>query len=516
MNAPVSVFFDFNLPNGTTWFYFSWLLAVALFFKFSRFLSMRNWDVVTLFLLVPGLLIIQGTRANPTPSSEHPAVQIASVIGQGSGHALGAAPSNVAAVGQFGQSRDPSLVSGRWLWWGYLWLLCGTAYFLLRCLLDLTLVQKPALGPNLSFGGLAWLAGALAVCLIAVAFRPYEPPQTRALTPPNGKPNLVNVHGPTTTVGPESATLGQIREQIGARFWLLRGFAVLGHLAVVFGLIFIGRWHFQDTAAGMAAATFYLLLPYTGLYVGQAHHVWPMALVLWSIATYKTPTLAGALLGLAAGTMYFPAVLLPIWVSFYWKRGAGRFLLFFLASVVVSLTIIGLSLWLQGDLESSVREAFSQAAWQPWKEPKTEGFWRDVPTPYRIPIFLLYAAFVILTAVWPWPKNLAHVIALSAGVLIGIQFWYADQGGVYVLWYLPLLLLLVFRPNLEDRRPPQINVETDWLARWKQALGRLVRWMGRKPEPVGSNETLARRASEGGRVARGNESLAPNLRGIAR
>ena len=33
------------------------VLAVALFFKFSRFLSIRNWDVLTLFLLVPGLLV---------------------------------------------------------------------------------------------------------------------------------------------------------------------------------------------------------------------------------------------------------------------------------------------------------------------------------------------------------------------------------------------------------------------------------------------------------------------------
>ncbi|MCI0380378.1 MAG: hypothetical protein L0215_22565 [Gemmataceae bacterium] len=483
MNAPVSVFFDFNLPNGTTWFYFSWLLAVALFFKFSRFLSMRNWDVVTLFLLVPGLLIIQGTRANPTPSSEHPAVQIASVIGQGSGHALGAAPSNVAAVGQFGQSRDPSLVSGRWLWWGYLWILCGTVYFLLRCFLDLTLVQKPALAPNLSFGGLAWLAGALAVCLIAVAFRPYEPPQTRALTPPNGKPNPVNVHGPTTTVGPESASMAQLQN---LDFWLHRGLAVLGHFAVVFGLIAIGRWHFQDTGAGMAAATFYLLLPYTGLYVGQAHHVWPMALVVWAIVAYKLPMIAGVLLGLAAGTMFFPGAVLPTWLGFYWKRGAGRFVLASLVGVILGLAFNAMVLSLEGDLEGGIRRILEQAAWQPWKVPTTEGFWTGVPGAYRIPIFLLYAAFVILTVVWPAPKNLAHVIALSAGVLIGIQFWYADQGGVYVLWYLPLLLLLVFRPNLEDRRPPQINPETDWLARWKQAIGRFVRWLGRKPEPVGS------------------------------
>ena len=39
-------------------------------------------------------------------------------------------------------------------------------------------------------------------------------------------------------------------------------------------------------------------------------------------------------------------------------------------------------------------------------------------------------------------------------MLIGIQFWHADHGGLYVLWYLPLLLLMVFRPNLSAAEPP--------------------------------------------------------------
>ena len=34
------------------------------------------------------------------------------------------------------------------------------------------------------------------------------------------------------------------------------------------------------------------------------------------------------------------------------------------------------------------------------------------------------------------------------------QFWYSHQGGVYVLWYLPLLLLVVFRPRLASVTPP--------------------------------------------------------------
>src|ERR1700688_2508073 len=83
MPTPVSIFLDFNLPNATTWFFFSFLLAMALFFKFSRLLSVRNLDIVMIFLLVPGLLVVQAVRPQPTPAEKHPAAQVASLIGLG-------------------------------------------------------------------------------------------------------------------------------------------------------------------------------------------------------------------------------------------------------------------------------------------------------------------------------------------------------------------------------------------------------------------------------------------------
>ena len=89
-------------------------------------------------------------------------------------------------------------------------------------------------------------------------------------------------------------------------------------------------------------------------------------------------------------------------------------------------------------------------------------------------MFIAYLAFVLTTAFWPNPKNLGHLLALSAAALIGVQFWFADQGGVYVLWYLPLLLLLVFRPNLAWHRPPVIHPDTDWLFRTGRLLLRLA------------------------------------------
>ncbi|MDO5565974.1 MAG: hypothetical protein Q4G59_04900, partial [Planctomycetia bacterium] len=52
---------------------------------------------------------------------------------------------------------------------------------------------------------------------------------------------------------------------------------------------------------------------------------------------------------------------------------------------------------------------------------------------------------------WPARKNLATLISCSAIVMLGVQFWIGNQGGLYMAWYLPLLILTIFRPNLEDR-----------------------------------------------------------------
>ena len=450
MPAPQSIFLDYHLPNATTWFYCSILLAIALFFKFSRFLSVRNWDVISLFLLVPGLLLLQEAHSVTSPAAE------------------------------------PLEPDRPLLWFGYLWLMLGSVYFLIRCLVDLALERRPSLQPNLNFAGLAWLAGALFVCLVSVAIRHQD-----------GAPH---------NVGKGSAALEQAQHQLEALvdkrtnaaevmpgfdtpFWVRCGLAVLCHLAVATGLVFIARRHFQDAHAGMAAATFYLLLPYTAMHVGQVHHVVPSALLIWAVAAYWRPVLAGLLLGLAAGTVYWPALVFPIWFSFYWRRGAGRFAGAFLLAAGLSLAVTGTILWMQGELTQSLKTIWALSDWQPWKTPTTEGFWvwihgSGVHWAYRIPVFIAYLAFVITTAFWPAPKSLAHVLALSAAVLIGIQFWYADQGGVYVLWYLPLLLLLVFRPNLGDRRPAIIVPETDWLYRVGRFIGRTTVWMVRGPEPL--------------------------------
>jgi hypothetical protein len=51
--------------------------------------------------------------------------------------------------------------------------------------------------------------------------------------------------------------------------------------------------------------------------------------------------------------------------------------------------------------------------------------------------------------------------------MVGAQFWHAHGGGIYVAWYLPLLLLTIHRPNLEDRIALGTVAESWWQTRRK-------------------------------------------------
>jgi hypothetical protein len=479
-----SIFFDFNLPNATTWFYFSFLLAVALFFKFSRLLSVRNLDILLLFLLVPGLLLVMEEYQSRESAAASPAFRAARIIAGGNPMAppLGAPGANLLTLGAIAAlpERPYSFLP----WAGYLWLLCVSLAIFIRCLLDLGLMRRPALSPNLNLAGLAWLGAALFICLVAVAIR---------------KPT-----NPVANVGRRSFVVdetqrraeGLVRHEIAAgnvgnfntRFWVECVSAVICHLAIVGGLFFVGWKHFQDPHGGVAAATFYLLLPYTAYHVDQVHHVLPAALLLWAMAAFRYPALAGLLLGVASSAGYFPALLLPAWISFYWKRGAGRFLAAFCLAAGVCMALIGLILWFNEGLTPSINAALSLADWQPWREPSTQthGLWTRLPWAwaYRLPVFIAFGAFVGVTAFWPAPKNLAHLLALSTAVVVGIQFWFADQGGAYVLWYLPLLLLVIFRPNLSEHFPRPIAAESDWLGKFGRRIRHWAARILRFPEPM--------------------------------
>jgi hypothetical protein len=453
-----SIFLDFHLPNAATWFYFSLILAISLFFQFTRPICLRNFDLLSLFLLAPAFLLLQ---------EAHALLAAAQNAGETEGRAL-------FARGQ------------REVVFAYGWLLVGSAYWFARTIFDLTLIRRPTVSPNLTTAGLACLGLALFVGQGSVAVRRVaDQPETAAV---GQRPAPIEQVQDQATAVVQQAQMepGRWGSPEDVRFWVERTLAMACHAAVVIGLLMIGLRHFQDRAAGIGMGTLYLLVPYTAFHIGQLHHVWPTAFLVWALFCYRQPLTAGWLLGLAAGSALFPVLLFPLWAGFYSRRGVGRFGLAFLSAATVSVGITALILWWDGHAGFGLHAALSLPEWQPWKVPHTESVWTGAHWAYRMPIFVLFVAFVIGVTIWPNPKNLSHLIALSAAILIGVQFWHADRGGVYVLWYLPLLLLMVFRPNLMLAEPPGIVPGGGLMVRWAGAAWRRVR-----PRPTPPDKELA-------------------------
>lgn len=449
--ASTSVFFDVPAPSPAACFYLSAPLAVALFLPFSRLFSIRTLDVLTLYLFVPGLLLLQeasrllaaARTAGADAEALHEAVRRANLL---------------------------SL-------WGYVWLIAAASYFLLRCLADLVLERRPALGPNLNLPGLGWLGGSLFVGLIAMAgLQPVPASVPYAPASPTD---------PVRQVGTEAIKVyAPDVEPSRVRLWAERGLAVLCHLSIVVAMVLIGWRHYDDVRSGASSAVLYLLLPYayfllpdSPVGVGRWDHSWPMALVVWTVFTYRRPVLAGAFLGVATGTAPVLLCILPAWLSFYRRGGVGRFLTSFVLFAALGGAVLAGLLWLSdGEPPRLLQPAWLRFDWQPWQEPQTPfpGVWKGVHAAYRAPVFIASLALVVTSAFWPSPKNLAQVLSLSAAALLSVQLWYGDRGGIYVLWFLPLLLLMVFRPNLSNCVPAA--PADDWLARlWRALAARLMR-----------------------------------------
>lgn len=494
--ATGSILLDFRLPNATTWFFLALLLAITLFYRFSRVLSLRNLDLLMLFLMVPPLLYLRESRdakqlaAAGLQQDQFQLAGIVAAAGQADPLALTAAELISAESQVRLQTAGAAanyLRADRAVWRSYLWLLITSAYWLIRCLLDLTLVRRPVFQPNLNAGGLGFLGLALLTLLSLKTILPSETvPSGRSQSVLLERAAIVAAQAAEKISSPNSPfSSGDIRQgerafPFDAAFWFRGGIATICHIIVVTGLIWIGARHFQDLGCGMAAAVLYLLLPYTAYQGWDLHHALPAALLVSSVALYRYPMLVGLLLGAASSLVFFPLVLLPVWFGFYRRRGARRFVAAVGLVLVATLTYLWFDEELRPQLWSALGWTGTSAAgngstlpvanwraWDPSAKPEAEGLWTgfELHYAYRLPIFIAYLALIVATAFRPAPKNLAHLIALSGALILGIQFWYADSGGIYVLWYLPFLVLLLVRPNLSEKYPPLIDPATDWLRR---------------------------------------------------
>jgi len=346
--------------------------------------------------------------------------------------------------------------------YGFIWLLSIQVLILIRLLLDPLMIRRPLLDPNLTSGGLLFIGIWLFIFMMAnvITSTPrMQVEQGPQLGPGYSLMNMLpaiptrpmlesparNGHGVSSSGAGEGSVDTPPRQS--PYVILARVMAIAAHLSIVVGIISIGYRHFGNPRSGVGCATLYLMMPYTAQMTGRVDHALPAALLVWAVLTYRRPLIAGLFLGAAAGLVYYPLFLLPLWFSFYWQLGVRRFAL----GVSISLVTMMALLIVDGSLPLSHHLMRMFGLMMPLMR-DLEGVWGLGWEPiYRLPIlvgFLLLSGFF---AIWPAQKNLGTLIGFTAALMVAAQFWHAYGGGLYMAWFLPLLLLTIVRPNLEDR-----------------------------------------------------------------
>jgi len=179
--------------------------------------------------------------------------------------------------------------------------------------------------------------------------------------------------------------------------------------------------------------------------------------VVGAVALYHSPIAAGCLLGLASGMVFFPAFLLPLWAGFYGRKGGWRFAG---AVVLTTLLVVATLALVSQSAGEWIENTLGYVHWTRltlWEEPQRQSVWGILGEAWRLPALVSFLILLVILSLWPRGKTLADLIPQTAAIVLGTQLWYPQRGGVDVLGYLPLLLLVVFRPTLSGHAPADLT-----------------------------------------------------------
>ncbi len=418
-----------------TWVFLSTLLVVGLFLMFHRFWSLRNLDILLVLAFTPGMMMVYEGRQKAFPV-EQATVQNAQEVGV----ANNPIPTETLVA-------NLSWPPEKLLYWGFIWLLICAGLTVLRMLLDTTIVRRPLLDPNLSSGGMVFLGTSLLVYLM-VNVATSSPVEQRRSSPEIGPGYVLLSALPQISTTPQVSTAIIPSAEMARSSPILslaRVLAIGANLTLVFCILAIGYWHFGNFKTGVGAATFYLLLPYTAHMTGRVDHVVPSALLLLAVLMYRQPFVAGLFLGCAAGVVYYPFSLLPLWCSFYWQRGIKRFAGGF--AVSIAALVIAMIILHPNNLSQDLSYMFGLKV---VAMKGMDGIWGlGWYSVMRIPIIVIFVLLSLSFVVWPAQKNLATLLSCSSAIMAATQFWHGFGGGLYLAWFIPLALLTIFRPNLD-------------------------------------------------------------------
>ena len=248
------------------------------------------------------------------------------------------------------------------------------------------------------------------------------------------------------------------------------------HLIGLFSLLLAAKRLAGEDAA-WAAVALYAGSPYVIGLGGQREliggvvyisHIAPVSATLLAFLLRGRPFVSGALLAFAAGTLYYPAFLFPLWVGWQWRgeggslRAALRFAGGFAVCAIAIAALVFHHTPPTGDKGALAQFLESTLEHQEGSQSREYGsshlsFWGTHPGLARIfhsPLFgsgsLFKGTFLAFTALSAGAfflvrgRPAAQLAALTAMIAAAVQLWKTHAAGSYVEWYLPVLLIGLF------------------------------------------------------------------------
>jgi hypothetical protein len=221
------------------------------------------------------------------------------------------------------------------------------------------------------------------------------------------------------------------------------GAAVFFDLATFALLILLGRRIRPGPAGNKLAATLafaWAAYPYTAYaLLSNSNDTLVAMLLVATLLALSRPAARGVMAALATLTKFAPAVLLPMLATYGQRR--GRFVAAF------AVTAGALLLW--PALDPGLPTVYDRTL--AYQSDRTSPFsiWGQLPSlePLRIALLIGVALLALAFAFRPKEKKLFQVAALGAALLIGVQLTMHHWFYLYIVWFLPLLLVAMSVPE---------------------------------------------------------------------
>jgi Glycosyltransferase family 87 len=232
------------------------------------------------------------------------------------------------------------------------------------------------------------------------------------------------------------------------------GAATAFDILCIAGLLALG-WSLSGLRLALGLALAWSAFPFTAYALEtNSNDSLVAALLIWGLVLFRHPLGRGLMLGLALGTKFAPAVLVPLWSRRPFPRGRSglRELGAYVAGLVAAVVVTGWVLLLDG--LDGVQSFWSRTVGYQLGRDSPFSIWGQHPglRPVQIALMVLVGAAALAALRWPRRLDLLTMTALSGALVIGLELTLTHWFYLYVPWFLPFALLALV-PDWPPPRP---------------------------------------------------------------